>query len=388
MAGQRNHPRTGWIAAAAAGLACAAAACSAPAGVGGSAAPPSTPPRDSPGISAARDSFTVVATGDIVPYPSIIRQAQDDAGGHGYDFRSVFAGVRPVVAAADLAICHLETVSGPPEGPFSGYPLFVSPPQIAAALRDTGYDSCSTASNHTLDAGLAGVRRTLESLDAAGVRHAGSARSAAEGTRPALMRAGGALVAQLSYTYATNGIPVPEGHPYAVSLLDPERVISDARAARRAGADVVLVSVHWGSEWQEAPDGQQLDVARVLAGARTAGRHDIDLIIGTHNHVPQAYEKVDGVWVVYGLGDQVANFPAKPRGNHGSIARFTFAPDGDEGDARWKVAKAEFLVQHSDPGPPFRVRLATAEREPEVNAAVRAAVLSRGAAKDGLTEGR
>ena len=160
---------------------------------------------------------------------------------------------------------------------------------------------------------------------------------------------------------------------------------ADARAARRAGADVVLVSLHWGTEWQQKPDAQQLSLARQLTAARTGGHPDIDLLIGTHNHVPQAYEKVNGVWVVYGLGDQVASFiPEMYRGNDGSMARFTFAPKGE----RWAVEKAEFLVGHSDTGPPFRVVTATGERFPEVRDRVREAVLSRGAAQDGLTEGR
>ncbi|WP_069816970.1 CapA family protein [Streptomyces sp. TP-A0874] len=338
------------------------------------------------GDDRSRSSFTVVATGDVIPYPSIIEQARRDAGGSGYDFRPVFAGVKPVVASADLAICHMETVYGPAGGPFTGYPMFQSPPQIAEALRATGYDSCSTASNHALDSGAAGIRRTLAALDKAGVQHAGTARSAAEAARPASLRAGGAEVAHLSYTYGTNGVPLPKGQPWAVNSLQPKRILSDARRARQDGADVVLVSLHWGSEWQQEPDARQLAVAKRLTAARTDGRPDIDLLIGTHNHVPQAYEKVNGTWVVYGLGDQVASFvPEKYRGNDGSMARFTFAPADDD---RWNVSKAEFLVGHSDTGPPFRVTRATQEHFPEVHKRVREAVLSRGAQRDGLVEGK
>ncbi|HZG07056.1 MAG TPA: CapA family protein [Streptomyces sp.] len=335
-----------------------------------------------------RRPFTLVATGDVIPYPSIIRQAREDADGDGYDFTRILAGVKPVVSAADVALCHMETPYGDEDGPFTGYPLFRSPPQLAKALRATGYDGCSTASNHSLDDGFAGVRRTLDALDAAGVRHAGTARSEREAARPARLRAGGAEIAHLSYTYGTNGIPLPAGRPWAVRLLAPERVIADARAARRAGADVVVVSLHWGTEWQQAPDARQRELARRLTAARTGDRKDIDLLIGTHNHVPQPYEKVNGTWVVYGLGDQMASFvpAAKRSGNEGSMARFTFTPGpGDDG---WTVTGAEYLVGHSDTGPPFRVVRATEENFPEVHARVREAVLSRGAAGDGLTEGR
>ncbi|MEU8567456.1 CapA family protein [Streptomyces pathocidini] len=389
------------------------AACAAEGTPPGHGRPSVTPQARGEGAGERRP-FTVVATGDVIPYPSIIRQAQNDAaqndaaqngggaatgravasgspartpGAGRYDFSRILSGVKPVVDGADLAICHMETPYGPPEGPFTGYPAFQSPPDVARGLRATGYDSCSTASNHTLDAGPEGIRRTLDALDAAGVRHAGSARSAAEARTPARLRAGGAEVAHLSYTYGTNGIPLPEGQPWAVNLLDPGRVVADARAARRAGADVVLVSLHWGTEWQQEPDRQQLDFARRLTAARTGGKPDIDLLIGTHNHVPQPYEKVNGTWVVYGLGDQVASFvPEKYRGNEGSMARFTFAP-APKGD-RWTVSAAEFLAGHSDLGPPFRVVTATDGRFPDVRERVRKAVLSRGAAQDGLKEMR
>ncbi|MEV6105252.1 CapA family protein [Streptomyces sp. NPDC051940] len=355
----------------AAGIALCAAA-------GGTPAPARVQPPADPRPQGR--AFTLLATGDVIPYPSIIDQARADGGGAAYDFGPIFAGVRDMVAGADLALCHVETPFGEPDGPFTGYPVFSSPPQLAAALSDVGYDSCSTASNHALDGGTEGVHRTLEALDEAGVAHAGSGRTRGESGRPALLRAGGATVAQLSYASFTN----IEGPAQAVNLLDARRVIADARAARRAGADIVVVSVHWGTEWQQEPDGAQLRLADRLTGSRTAGRKDIDLVVGTHNHVAQPYEKVNGTWVVYGLGDQVASFvPGLYRGNEGSAARFTFAPRA----GGWTVVKAEFLAQHSDTGPPFRLLPATPGSAPEVYGRVAEAVLSRGAGADGLREG-
>ncbi|MEU1308208.1 CapA family protein [Streptomyces cinnamoneus] len=370
-----------------------AAGCSPPDGALRAAGPPRAP-------APARSGFTLVATGDVLPHDSVIRQAREDGerSGTGHDFRPMLAGVRHVVSGADVAICHMETVYGEEKGPFSGWPAFVSPPHVARALKETGYDSCSTASNHTLDAGQDGVRRTLDAMDAVGLRHAGSARSAAEGARVNLLQAGPARVAQLSYTYATNGIPVPQGRPWTVNLISKDRILADARAARKAGADVVAVSLHWGTEWQQEPDEQQLTLARQLTAATTAGRPDVDLILGTHNHVPQAYEKVNGTWVVYGMGDQLAGEMFNPegarddRGNQSSIARFTFAPPARRGE-RWQVVKAEFLPQLTDlrdhyrvldlgraiAGQPGRAELADARER------IRRAVLSRGAGKDGLT---
>ncbi|MFE5941196.1 CapA family protein [Streptomyces sp. NPDC056480] len=354
-------------------------------------------PSAAPGGASAPTGFTLVASGDVLPHDSIIRRAAEDAGGDGYDFTPMLSGVKSVVSRADLAICHMETVYGQEGGPYTGYPAFKSPPEVAAALKATGYDSCSTASNHTLDDGAAGLGRTLDALDRAGVRHAGSARTAEEAAKPTLLEAGGATVAQLAYTYDTNGYPMPEGQPWAVRMLDEQQVIADARAARAAGADVVVVSVHWGTEWQTEPDERQLALGRALTASQSGGRPDIDLIIGTHAHVPQAYEKVNGTWIVYGMGDQIAGDMINhegahdPRGNQGSIGRFTFGPPRTPG-GRWEVTKAEFVPQWFDTGRGRVVNLGAADgtdpRLTEIRDAVRKVVLSRGAAEDGLVMGR
>ncbi|MFF6929466.1 CapA family protein [Streptomyces californicus] len=346
--------------------------------------------------------FTLLAAGDVLPHSSVIDRAAADADGAGYDFAPMLAGVAPVVSGADLAFCHMETVYGEKGGPYTGYPSFKSPPEIAAALRTTGFDSCSTASNHTLDDGPEGVRRTLDALDEAGVRHAGSARTATEAARPTILPAGpgkgAARVAHLAYTYGTNDIPVPADRPWTVDVTDERRIIDEARAARRAGADVVVLSAHWGTEWQDEPDATQLDLARRLTASTDRGRPDIDLIIGTHAHVPQAYEKVNGTWVVYGMGDQIAGAMINhegaqdPRGNQSSMGRFTFAPPEKPG-GRWAVKKAEFVPQWYDTGTGRAIALNTAiddgaEHLRAVRDRIRTVVLARGAEADGLRMGR
>ncbi|KQV11861.1 MULTISPECIES: CapA family protein [unclassified Kitasatospora] len=360
---------------------------------------PSLSPSSSPSAAGLRP-FTLVASGDVLPHTAIIQQAQADAGGTGYDFGKMLAGIKPVVANADLAICHMETVYGAEGGPYTGYPTFKSPPEVARALKDAGYDSCSTASNHTLDAGSAGISRTLGAMDAVGLQHTGSARTEDEAARPALLTAGGAALAQLAYSYDTNGIALPEGQPWAVNLIDRDRILADARAARRAGADIVVVSMHWGTEWQDQPNDQQLTLAQELTVAQTDGRRDIDLVLGTHAHVPQAYEQVNGTWVVYGMGDQIAadmynrSGDLDPRGNQSSIARFTFAPPTGPKQP-WTVSKAEFIPQLMDLSTPNRVlNLNEALGQNPGNADwakalehIRSTVLSRSGAAAGLTMG-
>ncbi|MET7776568.1 MULTISPECIES: CapA family protein [Streptomyces] len=345
-----------------------------------------------PGAPLTPHSFTLVASGDVLVHTSVTERANADAGGTGYDFLPMFEGVKPLVAGADLAICHMETVYGP-DGDRTGNPAFKIPPQVADGLAATGYDACSTASNHSLDDGAAGVRRTLDALDLAGVRHAGSARTEHEAYVPTLLRAGNAMVAHLAYTYGTDGFPMPQGQPWSVNLIDRDRILADARAARKAGADVVVVSLHWGTEWQEQPNTQQTTLSRELTASRTDGRPDIDLILGTHARVPQAYEKVNGTWVVYGMGDQIAGemFNRQglqdSRGNESTLARFTFAPPARKGD-RWEVTKAEFVPQvfDIDAGRVVDINAALAQGADlaGVRDRIRDVVLSRGAAHDGL----
>lgn len=349
-----------------------------------------------PGASAKGPrGFTLVASGDILPHTSIIDRARFDAHGSGYDFRPMFAGVESVVSRADLALCHMETIYGE-GGQYSGYPAFKSPPEVAKGVAATGYDGCSTASDHSLDDGAAGILRTLNALDEARVRHAGSARTEGEARSVTVLRAGPAKVAHLAYTYGVNGFPLPPGQPWAVNMIDEAKILADARAARKAGADVVVVSLHWGTEWQDAPDDAQLALARDLTAARTGDRPAIDLILGTHAHVPQAYEKVNGTWVIYGMGDQVAGAMYNgqgvqdPRGNQSTLGRFTFAPP-DRPGGRWEVSKAEFVPQlfDIDAGRVINLNRALAKGAElrGVRDRIRDIVLSRGAAKDGLTMG-
>ncbi|MFE6905435.1 CapA family protein [Streptomyces erythrochromogenes] len=378
------------LSAAAAG--CSAAGDTAPARLGESGPPA---PSSAAGAPAAK-GFTLVASGDVLPHNSVIHRAADDAQDDGYDFRPMFSGVKALVSGADLALCHMETIYGEEGGPFSGYPAFKSPPEVADGLKDAGYDGCSTASNHTLDDGAAGLRRTLDRFDKVGLKHAGSARTAAEAATVTTYTAGSAKVAHLAYTYDTNGYPMPDGQPWAVNLMKQDKIIADARAARKAGADVVLVSVHWGTEWQTEPDETQLSLGRALTASQTAGRPDIDMILGTHAHVPQPYEKVNGTWIVYGMGDQVAgemfnhSGARDMRGNYGSIGRFTFAPPAAAGQ-RWQVTGAEFVPQMMDLSAGRVVHLPDAlaknpgrEDYEAARDEITEAVLSRGAAKDGL----
>ncbi|KDN24107.1 CapA family protein [Amycolatopsis rifamycinica] len=365
--------------AALAGIAVLAAACSSPSQQPGPAPTP-FPETGSSSAAAPTGSFSVVATGDVLIHPALTEQAEADGGGK-IDYRPLLAGIKPLISGADLGICHLETPLAAEGGPYSGYPSFSAPPEIADAIKDTGYDTCSTSSNHTIDQGAEGVTRTLDKLDGVGVRHTGSARSAAEAAKPLILDVHGIKVGQVSYSFGFNGIKVPAGKPWLANQIDVDDVLAAARKAREAGAQVVIASLHWGVEYQHEPTAEQRSQAKKILAS-----DDVDLIIGHHAHVVQPFEKIGDKWVAYGLGNSVARH-SEPKGDteEGVAARFRFVRDGD----RWKVGKAEYIPTLIRLEAPIRlIDLSTSPPSDPVTKALRDTdknVLSLGAGKSGLT---
>lgn len=262
---------------------------------------PSTPPPDA--------TFTIVAGGDVLPHDTVNRYARESGT---TDFVPLMAPVRDWIEGGDLALCNMEVPLAPPGTQPSGYPMFGAPTELAQNLATLGWDGCSTGTNHTLDRGYAGVVHTLDTFDSVGLGHDGSARSQAEADVAQLYvleRAGQTItVAQIGATWGTNGIPIPSDAPWAATLLDAERLVAQATAAREDGADLVIATLHWGVEYQAAPTDDQVALAQALADSR-----QVDLIIGTHAHVPQPMAKLaggpggDGMWVAYGLGNFISN---------------------------------------------------------------------------------
>jgi poly-gamma-glutamate capsule biosynthesis protein CapA/YwtB (metallophosphatase superfamily) len=232
-------------------------------------------------------------------------QAHRDAraeGRRGYDFGPMYASIAPDVRRANLAICEMETPLAPQQGPFAGWPDFSAPPQVLTALKGVGYDSCTTASNHTLDQGYPGLKRTLDQLDAAGLRHTGSARTRHEARTPLLITLpNGVRIGQLAYSFNFNGLEPPAGKRWEANLIDVPRILADARRLKRAGADIVVVSMHWGVEYDHLATQEQRDQARRLLASP-----NIDLILGDHAHVVQPAERIHGKWVFYCMGNQIS----------------------------------------------------------------------------------
>jgi poly-gamma-glutamate synthesis protein (capsule biosynthesis protein) len=225
----------------------------------------------------------------------------------GHDFDPMLSQLAPVVGAVDLAVCHLETPIAPEGEEFSTMPRFGVPEQVADAIVVAGYDRCSTASNHTYDRGTAGIDRTVDVLESRRLGQSGMARTPDE-ILPAVFEIHGVSFSHLSYTFSYNGLSLPDDEQWRSAVIDPARIISDAEQARALGADVVIVSMHWGTEGVHQPTGWQRNVADEI----TAGGL-IDLVVGHHAHVVQPIEQVNGTWVLFGLGNILSNLPTSDR---------------------------------------------------------------------------
>jgi poly-gamma-glutamate synthesis protein (capsule biosynthesis protein) len=249
--------------------------------------------------------FTVSASGDLLMHQPLLDRARANAGGNGYDFAPFFKRIEPYVAGVDLGLCHLETPMGP--GPPTTYPIFNTPTDLAASIERSGWDACSTASNHSLDGGQAGIDGTVRALHKREIDHTGSFRSERASKRPTILDVEGVKVGLVSYTDATNGLRAP--HSWSVneySASDPKSgakaIIRDARDARDAGAEAVIAQIHWGAEYAQSPNSSQRAVANKLTDAKV-----ITVVVGQGPHVVQPIDRVNGKFVVFSEGNLVSN---------------------------------------------------------------------------------
>jgi poly-gamma-glutamate synthesis protein (capsule biosynthesis protein) len=161
----------------------------------------------------------------------------------------------------------------------------------------------------------------------------------------------GVRVGIVGGTYSLNGLTLPADRRWAVSMWDADNLLAQARAARRAGADLVLVQYHGGDEYSALPNPEQVALVRRLTASP-----DVDLVFAEHAHVVQPITRVHGKWVVYGMGNMVAQSDtAYPRAYEGITVRFRFA----ERHGRFVVTRAEYLPtvwNHVSGGAPIRIQ--------------------------------
>ena len=308
---------------------------------------------DAPVPAGQPVEITLAAAGDILPHSWVNTSARMYAGsddpsmypvdGDSFDFTPMFADVADLISSADLALCHLETPVSLDNTNLS-YPdtlSFNSPRELADALAGAGYDGCDFASNHTMDRNLQGVADTEQALREAGMGYAGPTAHEDQAGRAEVYEvatdAGEAQVAHLAYTYTYPNSGTPTTHiPGEAPWLDQAHwptlgsagILEQAQDAREDGADFVVVSMHWGNEYQAEPTADQRQIAEDLLGSDA-----VDLILGTHVHLVQPCEQINGKHVIYGLGNSLSNQSPMtassllPQTQEGMVALFTLSRD-------------------------------------------------------------
>jgi hypothetical protein len=272
-------------------------------------------------LLAQESSLKLVFTGDIMGHDSQIASALA-TGDPGYDYKPCFQYLRPYLQEADLVIGNLEvTFAGPP---YKGYPAFSSPDELADALKWAGFDILVNANNHALDRGPKGLNRTIEQLDNRDLLQTGtfSHPSRRESHYPLVVEKDGIRIALLNYTYGTNGLK--DRPPAIVNRIDKGQIQRDLEKAATAEPDFILVTIHWGSEYQRNENSQQRDLSNFIF------KHGADAIIGSHPHVVQPIRGEEvGNLVAYSMGNMISN--QRDRYRNGGILFELELVKGEEG---------------------------------------------------------
>ncbi|MCM3616115.1 CapA family protein [Sutcliffiella horikoshii] len=246
-----------------------------------------------------RTEATISAVGDLLIHSTVYDAAK--TGENSYNFNPMLERVKTYLQETDISIANQETIIGGTEIGLSNYPSFNSPFEVADALQEAGVDIVSIANNHTLDRGEKAIMNAINHYEKIGMEYVGGYKSTEDKARLRTISQNGIEFSFLSYTYGTNGIPIPEGKEYFVNLIDREAIKKDVEEAKQ-NSDVVVVAMHWGVEYILYPNTEQEELAGFLAEI------GVDIVIGHHPHVLQPMkfiERPDGskMFVVYSLGN-------------------------------------------------------------------------------------
>lgn len=269
---------------------------------------------------AKDEQVTFLCVGDHLIHPQMLLKKEDD-------YRSFYAPLKEEIQKADFSVVNQETIFVKEKALISGFPRFGTPLEVGEALVDAGFDVVTLANNHVLDQGTYGVDTTCAFYEEKGITYLGasptwkSSQDPAEGVT--ILKKNGIRMALINATYGTNGIPTPEEYPYMVErLADEERLILQLDYARNH-ADAVLVFVHWGTEYDTRVDEKQEYYTELFL------THGVDVVIGTHPHVLQKYEKKKNeqgheMLVYYSLGNFISA-QKKASCQMGGLAKFTIS---------------------------------------------------------------
>lgn len=253
-------------------------------------------------------TINLAAIGDIMCHNTQYNDAYNKSS-KTYDFTHFFTNVKSELSSADITIGNLETTFAGADRGYSSYPTFNTPEALGNSLKDIGIDVLSTANNHSLDKGYAGIVNTLKTLDNLEISHMGTYNSPDSQNQILVKDVNGIKIAFLAFTYGTNGIPIPSGKEYCINLIDKALIVSQIQKAKEQNVDVISVSMHWGLEYKLTPNDEQKELADFLF------KNGVDIILGSHPHVLEPMEKKtvtldDGTekdcFVIYSLGNFIS----------------------------------------------------------------------------------
>jgi len=275
-------------------------------------------------VKPLRKEFTFVAVGDnLIHYP--IYEYAKKMGGDHYDFSSCYEPMKEVIQRADIAFLNQEVTIAGEEYTISSYPLFNSPKELAADMAVLGFDVINQATNHSLDSGLQALIESWKLWNELEVQVVGFFPE--EHGPIQIIEREDVRFAFLGYNYGLNGFEVNDWLGFGMTFLgEEEQILTDVRNAKTV-ADFVIVSFHWGDEYNTQANEQQQHLAKLLAN------ENVDLIIGHHPHVIQPVElltRQDGksLPVFYSLGNFISN-QLDSINLLGGMAYLRFVKEGD-----------------------------------------------------------
>lgn len=299
------------------------------------------------------DCISMLVNGDLLFHPNLWKHfagantAATD--GTAFDFTPLFETMKPYIQASDIAVCEFETPIAKRGGPYTGYPVFNVPPEVADAAASVGYTACTHATNHSWDQGADGIARLWDTLASKGIAQTGSYKNEEDSTKPLVIDSptGGGKLGLVTGTVSLNGMTAD--HDWQVDRLreagdpqhqsDIDRAVAKAKAAREQGADVVAMAMHSVQEYIDYADSWQVSEAHELADTGA-----FDVIYGAGCHCAQPIENYNGTWIIYGLGNAVTVSAPASRivNNQGVTARIQFA--GRKGVAgAWRVSRIDWV---------------------------------------------
>ena len=299
------------------------------------------------------DCISMLVNGDLLFHPNLWKHFAGEntaaTDGTAFDFTPLFETMKPYIQASDIAVCEFETPIAKRGGPYTGYPVFNVPPEVADAAASVGYTACTHATNHSWDQGADGIARLWDTLASKGIAQTGSYKNEEDSTKPLVIDSptGGGKLGLVTGTVSLNGMTAD--HDWQVDRLreagdpqhqsDIDRAVAKAKAAREQGADVVAMAMHSVQEYIDYADSWQVSEAHELADTGA-----FDVIYGAGCHCAQPIENYNGTWIIYGLGNTVTVSAPASRivNNQGVTARIQFA--GRKGVAgAWRVSRIDWV---------------------------------------------